>query len=155
LAAKQADRIDEIDSKIIGLMASNRSNTEISRILKIPLSTVQRRTRRLLESGIIFTRCVIDYKRFGFKVGLLHIYMKNGDSSQVAEKIAHIEGILSVSLHIGNSDIVAGYAVRNSGGLLELMAKIKGLSDVNKIVWSEEVRSIEASPPQSISFSRV
>ena len=50
---------------------------------------------------------------------------------------------MSVSIHIGNSDIVAEYACRDSTGLMGLLAQIKGVPTVGRIVWSEEVSVME------------
>jgi Lrp/AsnC family transcriptional regulator, regulator for asnA, asnC and gidA len=153
LAAKSLDRLDELDTKLLELLVAGRSNHEIAKLTKSPLSTIQRRTRRLFESGLVKIKYEIDFKKFGYKIGLLHVYMSNGNSREVAEKIAQTKGILSVALHIGNSDIIAEYAVKTSGILLELMAKIKALPHVNKIVWSEEVTSIE-TPPKPLILDR-
>ena len=44
---------DSIDIKIIELMVDGRNNKQISSQLSMPLSTIQRRVRALLVSGII------------------------------------------------------------------------------------------------------
>lgn len=44
----------------------------------------------------------------------MHIYLENGDGMSIARKISEIDGIIGVSVHIGNSDIVAEMAYRNS-----------------------------------------
>ena len=117
--------IDSLDAKILELMVFGSSNQEIAEKLRRPLSTVQRRTRDLHQSGIIQTRYEIDYKKFGYKMGLIHIYLKNGDSAIVAEKVGRLDGILDVSVHIGNSDLIAKYACKNTETLLTLLAGIK------------------------------
>jgi len=71
--------IDEIDVKIIDLMILNKTNKQISSQLSLPLSTIQRRTRILLTSGLVKSQVQINYHKFGFKTGLLHIYLKNGN----------------------------------------------------------------------------
>ena len=76
---KQIDKKnDNIDIKIIELMVDGRNNKQISSQLSMPLSTIQRRVRALLVSGIITPRVHLNYEKLGFKSGLLHIYLKNG-----------------------------------------------------------------------------
>src|ERR671937_547833 len=86
--------IDQLDSKILMLMAVGSSNTQIAEKLRKPLSTVQRRTRQLITSGIIEPRYHIDYKKFGYKTGLLHIYVSNGNTRTIGEKVGEIAKIL-------------------------------------------------------------
>src|SRR5262245_5869540 len=119
--------IDSLDTKILALMLEDKPNRIIATELKRPLSTIQRRTRVLLQSGIISNHLKLDYKKFGYKQGLLHIYLSDGDTHAVAEKLSEIENITEVSIHIGNSDIVADYACKGTQELLELLASIKKL----------------------------
>jgi DNA-binding Lrp family transcriptional regulator len=125
-------------------MVAGYSNSAISNKVKKPLSTVQRRTRQLLESGLIKHAYEINYKKLGYKVGLLHIYLEDGNSQEMADKIHSIKGVLSVSIHLGNSDIVAEYVCSDSMSLMELLANVKRLPGVRDIVWSEEVSAIAA-----------
>ena len=39
-------------------------------------------------------------------MGLLHVYLGDGSIDEVAHKITEIEGIESVEVHIGNSDLM-------------------------------------------------
>jgi DNA-binding Lrp family transcriptional regulator len=137
------DHQDELNLKIVNCMLAGDSNQAIAKKLKKPLSTVQRRTRHLLESETIRLRYEFNYKKYGYKKGLLHIYLEDGNIQETAEKIHSIKNILSVSIHIGNSDIVAHYACGDSNAMLELMAQIKHMLSVTKIVWSEEVLAME------------
>jgi DNA-binding Lrp family transcriptional regulator len=70
---------------------------------------------------------------------MIHIYLKDGDMKSIAEKISNMEGITSVSIHIGNSDIVADFVYRDSEQIIEIVSSIKRLDGVDKAVWSEEV----------------
>jgi DNA-binding Lrp family transcriptional regulator len=141
----RSDKLDGFDRKLLECMLSGLSNREISNRVRRPLSTVQRRTRQILESGLIKTKYELDYKQFGYKKGLLHIYLNDGNVHEIVESIASLEHILSVSIHIGNSDVVAEYACKDSSELLEMMARLKKIPAVERIVWSEEVSSIDAT----------
>jgi DNA-binding Lrp family transcriptional regulator len=131
-------------------MVAGYSNSAISNKVKKPMSTVQRRTKQLIESGLIKRAYELDYRKLGYKTGLLHVYLDDGNAQGTAEKIHSIdEDIVSVSTHIGYFDIVAQYACKDAISLMELMSKVKKLPGVRNIVWSEEVYAIAASDSSS------
>ena len=142
----QRSKPDETDLKILKLMMSGFSNADIAAELKKPL-TIQRRSRLLVASGLIEMKYRIDYKKLGYKKGFLHVYLKDGKIYEVAEALRKIDHVLSVSIHIGNSDVVAEYVTFDSSELLTLMADIKHLPTVDRVVWSEEVTYVEAVKP--------
>jgi DNA-binding Lrp family transcriptional regulator len=123
------------------------SNADIADEIKKPLSTIQRRSRRLITSGLIEMKYRIDYKKLGYKKGFLHVYLKDGKIYEVAERLRNIDHVLSVSIHIGNSDVVAEYVTLDSSDLLTLMAAVKHMPTVDRVVWSEEVTYAEAAKP--------
>src|SRR6266542_6757552 len=98
--------LDNADFRIISLMIAGNDNKQISEELDIPLSTVQRRTRNILLSGVVRVKVEPNFKRLGIKKGLLHVYLSDGDIRSRALKVAKMDGILSTSVHVGNSDIV-------------------------------------------------
>jgi len=73
------------------------------------------------------------------KKGLLHTYLRDGKLRKTAEKISEMEGILSVTLHVGNSDIVSEFVYDNSEELVDIIAAIKEIEGVDKVMWSEEI----------------
>jgi DNA-binding Lrp family transcriptional regulator len=107
--------------------------------LSIPLSTIQRRVRHLLASGIIKSKIEVDYQTLGFKTGLIHIYLKNGSIDTIAKKIHEFEGITSIEIHIGNSDILGNAIYKDGKKLLNLISKIKDIVGVDRIMWSERI----------------
>lgn len=138
--------VDKIDSEIIGLLLNGKNNKEISTKIRIPLSTVQRRVRNLIAKNLVTFNSQINYPKFGFKVGMLHIYLEDGDFERIANKIMELDGVASVEVHIGNSDLIANVVYRRSMELLELIAKVKSFEKIDKIVWSEMVYKISSSP---------
>ena len=136
------DHFDEIDVKIMDLLILGKNNKEIATQMKIPLSTIQRRVRNLIYSQSIIVKSNINYEKFGFKTGLLYIYLVDGDINETAEKISEIEGIESVEIHIGNSDIIANVLYKHSKELLHIISLVKKTGKVEKIVWSEMIYKI-------------
>ena len=135
--------IDVIDKKIIELLIANHDNSFISQKLDIPFSTIGRRTRRILQSGIITQEYQLNFKLLGMRKGLLHIYLSDGQIQTTAEMISEMEGILSVTIHAGNSDIVSEIVYYNSEESVKIIAAIKQIEGVEKIIWSEEVSDFD------------
>jgi DNA-binding Lrp family transcriptional regulator len=140
-------KIDRIDNEIIALLLVGKNNKQISTKIKIPLSTVQRRVRRLIADDLITFNSQINFEKFGFKVGMLHIYLLDGDFVKIAEKLKEFGGITSVEVHIGNSDLIAHVVYKHSMDLLELIGKVKSLEKIEKIVWSERIYKIRSDNP--------
>ena len=120
-------------------MTLGMENKAISEELKTPLSTVQRRTRILLRSGYVNQLFQPNYKKLGFKKGLLHVYLRTGNFKKVAEDLLSNDGVMSSGVHVGNSDIVEEFVYEDSEQLVDLISKVKTIDGVDRVVWSEEV----------------
>jgi DNA-binding Lrp family transcriptional regulator len=131
--------LDKTDFRIVSLLVLGYDNKKISSTLKIPLSTIQRRTRRILQSGMVTLEYQPNFKLLGLKKGLLHTYLRDGQLKKTGEKISNMDGILSVTIHVGNSDIVSEFVYDNSEELVDIVAAIKQIEGVERVVWSEEV----------------
>jgi hypothetical protein len=58
----------------------------------------------------------------------------------IAEQVLKMEGILSVSIHIGNADVLGEFVYQDREQLVEiLLSKAKQLEGVGRVIWSEEV----------------
>lgn len=136
--------IDRIDNEIIGLLLNGKNNKEISTKIRIPLSTVQRRVRNLIARDLVTFNSEINYHKFGFKVGMLHIYLEDGNFERIADRLKELDGITSVEVHIGNSDLIANVVYQHSIELLELIAKVKSFEKIDKIVWSEMIYKVSS-----------
>ena len=131
--------IDETDIRIIDLMILNKNNKEISQDLRVPLSTVQRRVRNLITAGYVTFNVQINYLKFGFKTGLLHIYLRSGDIEETAKKIHNLHNVTTIEIHLGNSDILGHVVYRDGKALLNLISEIRKIDNVERIVWSERI----------------
>ena len=144
--------IDEIDIKIIDLLILNKNNKEISQALKVPLSTIQRRVRNLISAGYVTLRVQINYQKFGFKSGLLHIYLRNSDIEETAKKIQFLQNITSVEIHIGNSDILGHVIYKEGKDLLNLISEIKKIGNIDKVIWSERIYQSPSKEKENIVY---
>ena len=106
-------------------MVLNKTNKDIPSDFHMPLSTVQRRVRELLEAGYVKSSVQINFEKFGFKTGLVHVYLKNGNIEELAKKIYNLSQITYVEIHIGNSDILGNVIYKDSKELLNLISTLK------------------------------
>jgi hypothetical protein len=139
------NHLDKTDFRIVSLLVIGYDNKKISSTLKIPLSTIQRRTRLILQSEIVTQEYQPNFKMLGIKKGLLHTYLRDGQIRKTAEKISQMEGILSVTIHVGNSDVVSEFVFDNSEDLIDIIAAIKEIQGVEQVVWSEEIYKIKTA----------
>ena len=136
------NKMDPLDVKIMSLMVTGLANKEISNRLKVPLSTIQRRTRRLIRRGVITMKAEVNLLMIGYKKGVVHVYISNGNIEQIARRISTLDTVESVEIHIGNSDMIGNIFYNDSRQLLQTISDIKKIEGVEHIVWSEEVFNI-------------
>ena len=60
---------DQTDIDIIKLLIKGDGNKGISSKLKIPLSTIQRRTKRIKEKDLIISTRLLNYFKFEYRTG--------------------------------------------------------------------------------------
>ena len=136
--------IDNIDIKIIKLLIKGiDDNKEISFELKIPLSTIQRRTKRIMDKDLVIHTTILNRAKFGYRTGLIHIYISDRNIHQIAKEILNLDGITSVEIHIGNSDILADFAYKESRELFNVINKIKQMNGIDRVIWSERIERLE------------
>lgn len=143
--ARALDTLDYRDKEILQLLLAGMPNRAIANRLQIPLSTVQRRARRLFDRGIVNSRIELNYEKLGLRRGLLHVYMRDGDIQALAKKVATIKGVQTTSIHIGNSDVLGFFVFKDAGQLLDIMNQSKKIEGVDRVVWSEEVFILHAT----------
>ena len=143
--------LDDIDFRIISLLIAGCDNKQISKNLNIPLSTIQRRTRNIMLSGIVTMRIEPNFRRLGIKKGLLHVYLSNGDIKESTIEVAKMDGILTASVHVGNSDVVGEFVYEDSEQLVDTISNIKHMHGVDRVLWSEEVYSVPVDPENVLS----
>ncbi len=142
LYKENISNFDNTDFRIVSLLVNGYDNKKISHTLKIPLSTIQRRTRRILQNGLVNVEYTPNLKMLDIKKGLLYIYLNDGELRKTAEKISEMDGILSTSIHIGSSDVLSEFVYNDSESLADIIGKIKKMEGVEKVKWSEEIIKI-------------
>ena len=131
--------LDKTDYRIISLLIPGLENKAISKELGIPLSTIQRRTRNIIKNGLVDVKIQPNFRKIGVKKGLMHVYVSSGNIKETALEISKFDGVLSSTVHVGNSDVVAEFVYEDSEQLIDTIVKIKRLESVERVLWSEEV----------------
>ena len=140
--------LDEKDIKVLELLKENsKSRTSyMSKRLKIPITTVHNRIKKLEKGGVIKNYTIIpDYKKIGKEI-LAYIlinviYVLPGEEKVSQEKIAgEIKnlGAEEVSIITGETDIIAKIRVKNIEELNDFITKkvrnIKGVGKTQTLI---------------------
>jgi DNA-binding Lrp family transcriptional regulator len=144
LALTKAPRLSDIDKKILKALLSSAgtvSSATISDELGIPLSTVQRRRRRL-ESHLVDKSYTLRAESFGMRTAELFISTKNGSASTMANKLLALGAMIdSVVRVIGDSstNIILDVRFRTNSELLRVIEQIRSLNGVVAVSWIERI----------------
>ena len=135
-----------LDAKIIEELLHDAfiSSTDISKRLKAPLSTVQRR-RRYLENTILTRRYEIDLKKQGFRIGELTVVAGNGASKEIISGIFSMypNYILSITVKIDGA-VMLGVLVyfKTTTEIHDMMMGIQSLPAVKHVKFAETVEIV-------------
>jgi DNA-binding Lrp family transcriptional regulator len=134
--------IDEIDQKLIELILKGYSNKKIALEAMSPLSTVQRRIRKIFENQYVQKKSELNHKRLGLRKCYLSISLTGGHSNVVVKKVSAMRGITSVSSVLGSVDIMSTCLFRETTDLFKIIESIKTIERVDKVSWVEEVHNV-------------
>ena len=62
-----------------------------------------------------------------------------------------MDGILSSSVPVGNSEIVGEFVYKDSDELVDTISNLKHLDGVSRVLWSEEVFSVPVNTENVLS----
>jgi len=102
--------LDEIDRRIIALLQDNGRipNVEIAKELGVAEGTVRRRLERLLSSGIIHIKAVVNPTELGLATPvMIGLTVDLAYVEKVAKRLAAFPEIYSVRIITGNYDMIA------------------------------------------------
>jgi DNA-binding Lrp family transcriptional regulator len=101
--------MDRINKSIVNelIQDPHLTSERISKKLRVPLSTVQRR-RATLERSVLNKMYSLDLSTFGWRIADLLIGMNNGDPHSTARNIVqeNSKNIVSASLRIGSPELI-------------------------------------------------
>jgi DNA-binding Lrp family transcriptional regulator len=130
----------------------NPSSIHLSRDLDIPLSTVQRRRKRL-EDECVNESYSIQYEKFGRKHITLIVSLGTGDSANIAKEILELEKITVVTRTLGDgADLKAEAVVETSEELAQICQTIKAMPGVQKLSWFETLELLAEKKDLDLSI---
>jgi DNA-binding Lrp family transcriptional regulator len=162
-------KLDKKDYSILNelLLYPDVTSFDISKKLKIPLSTVQRRRTALEHSSMVRKSYELDVKQFGWRVADILIAVERGDcveianrlltedigirlSSDISKKINRINDgsygprVIETSLRIGDPavNVMARIIYRTSDELFHIIQEIKKMPNIVRVEWSEIVKVV-------------
>lgn len=139
--------LSSADKKILkSLIASscNVSSLTLSRDLGIPLSTVQRRRKRL-EANLIETMYHLKLEKFGWRNATLFVTTASASAKQIGEEIMSWDKeVISAKRCMGenSADLQIEIIFRTNKELCDIMERVKSIEGVRNVSWSESIESI-------------
>jgi DNA-binding Lrp family transcriptional regulator len=139
--------LSDADKKIIHQLFSSEDyvpSLALSKELDIPLSTIQRRRKRL-EDNLIERSYSLKAGVFGFRTATLFISTSDGKTMSIGKEILEMDGaVTSVTRTLGENamDLRAEVVFKNNSDLLALIEQIKSLDGVRDVCWSESIELV-------------
>jgi DNA-binding Lrp family transcriptional regulator len=150
-------QLSDLDRKMLRLLLNSEGSIpthELSEQLGIPLSTVQRRRKRL-ESEYLIKHYSLDPMKFGYRKIDLLIYTEGGGTIEIGKELLKREEVTYAARTIGEHtiDLRVEVFVKDNGILLNLLEDVKAMKGVRDVVWTEVVETIgRKSPPNHIAI---
>ncbi|MEM4755725.1 MAG: Lrp/AsnC family transcriptional regulator [Candidatus Woesearchaeota archaeon] len=127
--------VDDKDKKILDLLISNSSMTskELSKALRMPITTVHHRIKRLKQQGIIknFT-ITIDYEKLGYAINAYILAEVDYDQlkkekitqHELVERLSKYPEIVFAEIVTGETDIILKLRMKSIAELDEFIVRI-------------------------------
>jgi len=145
-ALKSKHHLSSIDRMILKeILSTNERRTSefLSKKLGIPLTTIQRRRRRL-EKEFLYPNYTLSLKKFGWRRVDFFISTINGRTDDVAKDLLALRQVIFVGKSIGQQtiDLRVETIVKDNSQILDLMESIEAMDGIRDAVWSEIVKVV-------------
>jgi DNA-binding Lrp family transcriptional regulator len=139
-------QLSEIDRKMLKLLLESEGHIpthELSQQLEVPLSTVQRRRKRL-EANYLIKTYSLDPIKFGYRSIDLLIYTVGGETMTIGKELLKREEVVSAFRTIGEHtiDLRVEVFVKDNSILLDLLEQVKAMKGVRDVIWTEVIATI-------------
>jgi DNA-binding Lrp family transcriptional regulator len=150
--AKRGDKdqtpvLSPVDKKILKTLLSSTgeiSSLTLSRELDIPLSTVQRRRKRL-EADFLEASYSPKLEKLGWRVAMLFVHTEKGNTIGVGKEIlSWKDSTVRVWRAIGaeTTDIITEAIFKENKDLMDIIERVKAIKGVTNISWIELVSTL-------------
>jgi DNA-binding Lrp family transcriptional regulator len=139
--------LSNADKKILkSLIASscNVSSLTLSRDLNIPLSTVQRRRKRL-EASLIETVYQLKLDKFGWRNATLFVATASTSARTIgAEMMSWEKEVVAVKRCMGenSADLQIDILFKSNRELCDIIERVKTIEGVTNVSWSESIETL-------------
>lgn len=142
IAKRFALDLSSIDKKILRALVESKGNPsslQLSRALDVPLSTIQRRRKRL-EEEFVTESYSLKYEKFGKRQVTFIISVGARDRTAVAKEILELDKVISVSCTFGDgADLKVEVILETNPEFIDISEKIRAVESVQKISWFESM----------------
>jgi DNA-binding Lrp family transcriptional regulator len=121
----------------------NKSSTSMSKKLEIPLTTIQRRRKRL-EKEFLEEDYTLLLERFGWRRVDFFISTSDGKTDALANDLLSMNQVTAVEKSIGEHtiDLRVETIVKDNHQLLDILEKLKAMDGIRDAIWSEIVETV-------------
>lgn len=139
--------LSKTDRKILKTLLTSKGNVSsltLSKNLDIPLSTVQRRRKRL-EANLLEQMYNLKMEKFGLRSATIFVTTSKSSADLIGNEIlSWANDVASVKRCIGENsiDLQVDVIFDSNKELLRIMEMIKSIEGVAKVFWSEPVKTI-------------
>jgi DNA-binding Lrp family transcriptional regulator len=147
-----ANLFDEIDFKLLDLFLKYKNNKRIAEESKIPLSTVKRRTKNMLNDGRVNHKIEINYTKLGINKAFLFINTSKKEYSDIVNDLFKIKQILSISATLYNFDLICIAIFKDNKELFEIISSAKKTPGVKKVLIAQEINSLLSSLDANMQY---
>ena len=121
----------------------DKTSLSMSKKLEIPLTTVQRRRKRL-EKEFLEEDYTLLINKFGWRRVDFFISTTDGKTDALANDLINMDQVTAVGKSIGEHtiDLRVETIVKDNHELLDLLEKLKAMDGIRDAVWSEIVGTV-------------
>ena len=149
-------KLTNSDKKMLKMLLTAKERCSVLSIAKeldIPMTTVQRR-RKKLEDQVLLSRFILRYEKFGLRKMTLLISVNKGTPTTIGQLLLQQEGIISVSRIIGanKANLRAEALFHDNVQLLRIIDNVKSLEHVEHVTWTEVIEVVKERPDAVLSM---
>jgi DNA-binding Lrp family transcriptional regulator len=140
---RSTKKLTGVDKKVLRALLSSSgkvSSVELSRKLEVPVTTIQRRRKRL-ESEFLEVAYTLKLEKLGWRKANLLVSTSKGMTASVGKNLLSNNTVTRVHRSIGEHtiDLNAEVVFKNNTELLNTIEWIKSLDGVKDVIWTEPV----------------
>ena len=136
-------RTDKTILKEILAPNGDKTSLSMSRKLEIPLTTVQRRRKRL-EKEFLEEDYTFLFKKFGWRHVDFFISTAGGKTDALANDLLSLNQVIGVGKSIGEHTIALRVEtiVKDNHEILDIIEKLEAMDGIRGVVWSEITKTV-------------